>query len=385
VKNTQSRTSATVPLVLLVGGLQRMIDCDAKKPHEWDDEGFRVAAKIATPEYDDVNTVYKYADIDIGSIGFDLGQVKGGTFFDNDIVTDDVADAVTFAKNPKELSDAHTTNIRKFAADGVSYAEPNTVLVGEHTDRTWKPPPHDHAVTAAFPHSQLHLTLVGYSQTLKGMRVSWVLPVATVTVSPEEHVRHIVAPLRDHCISTLKVLRGEHADRLWQPSPQDHVVTAAFQPLQPHWAGEHADRLWQPLPQDHAGTACACARARPLSGPSTTHTIHFLSQKSVCSGLCFCILRLMCRTPDHTPDVVPRRVRCGLLQLGAMRTSVSTRWHRVDVAPPHGGWCLVVEIRRLGDVDPDVDPVGHVLPVQPSSSTRSWSWSTPMPRMNDVD
>merc|ERR1711945_20297 len=108
-------------------------DPETKKPDDWDDEedgeweapmkdnpeykgewiakrisnpaykGFWEAKKIANPEYEDDDAVYKYADF--GFIGFDLWQVKGGTIFDNVIVTDDVAEADGFAKKWKELSE----------------------------------------------------------------------------------------------------------------------------------------------------------------------------------------------------------------------------------------------------------------------------------------
>merc|ERR1712085_158788 len=61
------------------------------------------AKKIANPEYEDDDKVYSYADF--GFIGFDLWQVKGGTIFDNVIVTDDVAEADVFAKKWKDLSE----------------------------------------------------------------------------------------------------------------------------------------------------------------------------------------------------------------------------------------------------------------------------------------
>merc|ERR1712228_182825 len=64
------------------------------------------AKKIANPEYEDDDSVYKYADF--GFIGFDLWQVKGGTIFDNVIVCDDVAEADTFAKKWKELSEVES-------------------------------------------------------------------------------------------------------------------------------------------------------------------------------------------------------------------------------------------------------------------------------------
>merc|ERR1712110_1358764 len=110
-----------------------MDDPEITKPADWDDEedgeweapmkdnpdykgewsakrisnpaykGFWEAKKIANPEYEDDNAVYKYADF--GFLGFDLWQVKGGTIFDNVILTDDVAEADTFAKTWKALSE----------------------------------------------------------------------------------------------------------------------------------------------------------------------------------------------------------------------------------------------------------------------------------------
>merc|ERR1712046_561680 len=113
---------------------KRIVDSDAKKPDDWDDEedgeweapmkdnpaykgdwygkrisnpaykGIWEAKKIANPEYEDDDHVYKYDDF--GFLGFDLWQVKGGTIFDNVILTDDVAEADTFAKKWKALSEA---------------------------------------------------------------------------------------------------------------------------------------------------------------------------------------------------------------------------------------------------------------------------------------
>merc|ERR1712051_787471 len=112
---------------------KRIVDSEAKKPDDWDDEedgeweapmkdnpaykgewnvkrisnpaykGVWAAKKIANPEYKDDDTLYKYDDF--GFIGFDLWQVKGGTIFDNVILTDDKAEADTFAKKWKELSE----------------------------------------------------------------------------------------------------------------------------------------------------------------------------------------------------------------------------------------------------------------------------------------
>merc|ERR1712176_1183832 len=108
-------------------------DPDDKKPDDWDDEedgeweapmkdnpaykgewtgkrisnpaykGIWEAKKIANPEYEDDDKVYKYDDF--GFLGFDLWQVKGGTIFDNVIITDDKAEADNFLKKWKELSE----------------------------------------------------------------------------------------------------------------------------------------------------------------------------------------------------------------------------------------------------------------------------------------
>merc|ERR1712014_463172 len=112
---------------------KRIVDEEAKKPDDWDDEedgeweapmkdnpaykgdwhvkrisnpaykGVWEAKKIANPEYVDDDAVGQYADF--GFLGFDLWQVKGGTIFDNVIVTDDVAEADAFVKKWKALSD----------------------------------------------------------------------------------------------------------------------------------------------------------------------------------------------------------------------------------------------------------------------------------------
>merc|ERR1712238_32012 len=59
--------------------------------------------KIANPEYEDDDKVYKYDSF--GFIGFDLWQGKGGTIFDNVIITDDASEADAFAKKWKALSE----------------------------------------------------------------------------------------------------------------------------------------------------------------------------------------------------------------------------------------------------------------------------------------
>merc|ERR1711943_158031 len=66
-------------------------------------KGVWEAKKIANPEYEDDDSVYKYEDF--GFLGFDLWQVKGGTIFDNIIITDDKAEADAFAMKWKELSE----------------------------------------------------------------------------------------------------------------------------------------------------------------------------------------------------------------------------------------------------------------------------------------
>jgi len=112
---------------------KRILDDEAKKPDDWDDEedgeweapmkdnpdfkgewkakrisnpeyiGVWEAKKIDNPEYVDDNEVYKFDEF--GYIGFDLWQVKGGTIFDNIIITDDKAEADSFAAKWKTLSE----------------------------------------------------------------------------------------------------------------------------------------------------------------------------------------------------------------------------------------------------------------------------------------
>merc|ERR1711915_808987 len=66
-------------------------------------KGIWEAKKIANPEYEDDDQIYKYDDF--GFLGFDLWQVKGGSIFDNVIITDDTAEADAFAKKWKALSE----------------------------------------------------------------------------------------------------------------------------------------------------------------------------------------------------------------------------------------------------------------------------------------
>merc|ERR1712187_504770 len=115
---------------------KRIVDEEASKPDDWDDEedgeweapmkdnpefkgewhvkrisnpaykGIWEAKKIANPEFEDDDFLYKYDDF--GFIGFDLWQVKGGTIFDNVIITDDVAEADAFSKKWKAVSEVET-------------------------------------------------------------------------------------------------------------------------------------------------------------------------------------------------------------------------------------------------------------------------------------
>merc|ERR1711972_1290272 len=118
---------------------KRIVDPEAKKPDDWDDEedgeweapmkdnpaykgewyvkrisnpaykGFWEAKKIANPEYEDDDALYKFDDFSF--IGFDLWQVKGGTIFDNIIITDDQAEADAFAKKWKVLNDVEKAKV----------------------------------------------------------------------------------------------------------------------------------------------------------------------------------------------------------------------------------------------------------------------------------
>merc|ERR1712166_430126 len=120
---------------------KRTVDAAAKKPDDWDDEedgeweapmidnpefkgewsvkrisnpaykGVWESKKIANPEFEDDKAVYSFPDF--GFIGFDLWQVKAGTIFDNVIVTDDKAEADTFAAKWKALHTVETEAKKK--------------------------------------------------------------------------------------------------------------------------------------------------------------------------------------------------------------------------------------------------------------------------------
>merc|ERR1719491_1588937 len=139
---------------------KRMVDDEAKKPDDWDDEedgeweapmkdnpaykgdwyvkrisnpaykGVWEANKIANPEYVDDDALYKYDDF--GFIGFDLWQVKGGSIFDNVIITDDAAEADVFAKKWKTLSEFEAE--QKKEADAAKTAEADTAAEQDKDD-----------------------------------------------------------------------------------------------------------------------------------------------------------------------------------------------------------------------------------------------------------
>merc|ERR1712187_768357 len=139
---------------------KRIVDREAKKPDDWDDEedgeweapmkdnpaykgdwtakrisnpaykGFWEAKKIANPEYEDDDAVYKFDDL--GFIGFDLWQVKGGTIFDNVIITDDKSEADAFAKKWKALSKVEKS--KKKEDDDAKKAEEKKDDDGEDDD-----------------------------------------------------------------------------------------------------------------------------------------------------------------------------------------------------------------------------------------------------------
>merc|ERR1712137_1268605 len=91
----------------------------AKRISNPDYKGFWEAKKIANPEYEDDDNLYKFDAF--GFIGFDLWQVKGGTIFDNIIITDDVAEADAFAKKWKTLSELEKS--KKAEEDAAKKAE----------------------------------------------------------------------------------------------------------------------------------------------------------------------------------------------------------------------------------------------------------------------
>merc|ERR1712054_690196 len=74
-------------------------------------KGFWEAKKIANPEYVDDDKVYIFKDFSF--IGFDLWQVKGGSIFDNIIITDDIAEADKRAAKWKALNEKEKDEKKK--------------------------------------------------------------------------------------------------------------------------------------------------------------------------------------------------------------------------------------------------------------------------------
>jgi len=81
-------------------------------------KGFWEAKKIANPDFEDDDSIYKY---DFGFIGFDLWQVKGGTIFDNIIITDDVAEADAFTAKWRALREVEQS--KKKEEDDAKHAD----------------------------------------------------------------------------------------------------------------------------------------------------------------------------------------------------------------------------------------------------------------------
>merc|ERR1711998_62271 len=80
--------------------------------------------------YVDDDAVYKFADF--GFIGFDLWQVKAETIFDNVIITDDAAEADTFAAKWKKLNEVETE--KKKEEDDKKKAEEDAKKAEEKKD-----------------------------------------------------------------------------------------------------------------------------------------------------------------------------------------------------------------------------------------------------------
>merc|ERR1711937_1033888 len=95
-------------------------DPDAKKPDDWDEEsdGEWEAPLIDNPEFEDDPDLYIQSKM--AYVGFELWQVKGGSLFDNILVTDDVEEAkkaaeeaLTYFSKEKEAKDKADEEERK--------------------------------------------------------------------------------------------------------------------------------------------------------------------------------------------------------------------------------------------------------------------------------
>jgi len=139
---------------------KRMVDAEAKMPEDWDEEedgeweapmkdnpdykgdwkakrisnpeykGVWEAKKIDNPEYEEDDEIYAFPEF--GFIGFDLWQVKGGTIFDNVIITDDKAEADDFAKKWKALSEIEKA--KKKEEDDKKKADAEAAKAAEDAD-----------------------------------------------------------------------------------------------------------------------------------------------------------------------------------------------------------------------------------------------------------
>ncbi|CAE7505692.1 crt-1 [Symbiodinium natans] len=119
----------------------QIVDSHATKPEEWDDEedgdweppmvdnpafkgtwsprmianpayrGKWEARMVPNPAFVDKPDLYKYDDF--GYVGIDVWQVKGGTIFDNIILTDSITEADEFAAKWKVLREAEMAEMTK--------------------------------------------------------------------------------------------------------------------------------------------------------------------------------------------------------------------------------------------------------------------------------
>ncbi|CAD7963912.1 unnamed protein product [Amoebophrya sp. A25] len=122
---------------------EEIVDEDAKKPEDWDEEedgeweapkkknpafkgpwtapkiknpeykGVWVQKQIPNPDYDENAADTLYAFEEFGFVGFDLWQVKAGSFFDNLIITDDEAEADKFAAKWDTQAAAEKEQLKK--------------------------------------------------------------------------------------------------------------------------------------------------------------------------------------------------------------------------------------------------------------------------------
>ena len=122
---------------------ERIVDPTAEQPEDWDEEedgeweapiianpeykGPFMAKRIenpeykgewehpliANPDYEDDDTIYAFDDIAFA--GFDLWQVKGGTIFDNVVITNSVEEATKIAEETWKPLNAAEEKLKKEA------------------------------------------------------------------------------------------------------------------------------------------------------------------------------------------------------------------------------------------------------------------------------